>query len=64
MTIVSPMVKLVPDGGLQTTSGTLPELSEVVGVVHVSKAVGLSSSASMNWLPGHVMLGASISTDR
>ena len=60
---VSPMVKLVSDCGLQKMSETFPELSEAVGVLHENMAVGLSSSASIDWSPEHVMCGTSTSAN-
>ena len=43
VTFVEPIVKLVPEGGLQITAGLSPELSVASGSCHTTKAVWLFS---------------------
>ena len=59
VTIVCPMVKLVPDGGSQVTSETFPELSVAFGFSHVTKAVVKPTSLAVLIFSTQVICGFS-----
>ena len=57
-----PMVKLLPDNGLQVTVGLSPELSVALGCCQTATAVGSPGWVSSVWLKGHISnFGASVS---
>ena len=59
-----PIVKLLPEGGLQTTLGLSSELSVALGCCHSTKAVDLPGSVLLDWFAGHSSnTGASLSFD-
>ena len=64
VTRVEPIVKLVPEGGLQITVGLSPELSVADGSCHSIKAVGCPGSVFLVWLAGQdSSTGFSLSID-
>ena len=64
ITFVEPIVKLVPEGGLQITVGLSPELSVAGGLCHTIKAVDCPGSVLLVWFAGQDFnTGFSLSID-
>ena len=60
ITMVCPLVKLVPDSGSHVTE-TFREFSEVNGSSHLTTAVDFPSSVSINWSLTQISVGALLS---
>ena len=60
-TEVVPIVKLVPEVGVQVTLGSCPELSTAAGFSKTMKAVGCPLFVLIVWSAGQVITGASVS---
>ncbi len=63
ITFAEPIVKLVPEGGLQITVGMSPELSVAGGFCHSIKAVDCLGSVLLVWLRQYSNTGLSLSID-
>ena len=64
VTFVKPIVKLVPEGGLQITVGLSPELSVAGGSCHSIKAVDCPGSVLLISLGQDSNTGFSMSIDK